>query len=85
MITKLEKILKQKKLLNKKEKEIIEQSLASIGSKVLDAFRQDRKQMKFEHVPNLLIELAHLDGILPGRRKRKAQQEEDNHGHDQGD
>jgi hypothetical protein len=50
--------------------------------------------MKFEHVPNLLIELAHLDGILPGRRKRKAQQEEDddnddndddNHGHDQGD
>lgn len=70
MKKKLEKIIEAKKLL--------EQSFSSIGQKVLEAFRQDRKQMRFEHIPELLKELPGLDDILPKKRRKKIRQEEDN-------
>ncbi len=89
MKNKLEKLLREKKRLEQKEKKIIEKSFSSIGKRVLEAFRQDKEQMKFEHIPELCEELIDLDAILPGRRKRKVQQEdnshEHDHGHDQGD
>jgi len=87
MNNKLEKLLREKKKLEQKEKKIVEKSFASIGKRVLEAFRQDKEQMKFEHIPELWEELVDLDTILPGRRKRKSQPAEENnhdHGHDQG-
>ena len=71
MNKKLEKIFQAKKDLEQKEKKIIDKSFASIGKQVLDAFRKDKEQMKFEHIPELWKELVDLDTILPGRRKRK--------------
>ncbi len=91
MQNKLEKLLRAKKKLEQQEKKIVEKSFASIGKRVLEAFRQDKKQMKFEHIPELWEELIDLDAILPGRRKRKVQQEDNSHehhhdhGHNQGD
>ena len=67
----LEKIIKAKKLLEQQKNKILEQSFSSIGQKVLEAFRQDRKQMRFEHIPELLKELTGLDDILPKKRQKK--------------